>query len=133
MNEDGSFRKVAGEGVTEAVWEKMVALAAKNGWKGGNFKKLNLPIDNWLLAQPRNVRERMSKRVEDFVYQMLVSVFNAADTAPLAMELLVEAGSYDIGTSAVRLEDPAEWTPEEIIEKAKLLDSDKGPKGDFSD
>lgn len=133
MNEDGSFRKVAGEGVTEAVWEKMVALAAKNGWKGGNFKKLNLPIDNWLLAQPRDVRERMSKRVEDFVYQMLVSVFNAADTAPLAMELLVEAGSYDIGTPAVRLEDPAEWTPEKIIEKAKLLDSDKGPEGDFSD
>jgi len=133
MNEDGSFRKVADAGVTDEVWAKMVALAEKNGWQGGNFKKLNLPVDNWLLAQPREIRDRMSKRVEDFVYQMLVSVFNAGDTAPLAMEIIVEAGSYDIGTPAKRLEDPADWTKEKIVEKAQLLDSDKGPKGDFDD
>jgi len=129
----GSFRKVADAGVTDEVWAKMVALAEKNGWQGGNFKKLNLPVDNWLLAQPREIRDRMSKRVEDFVYQMLVSVFNAGDTAPLAMEIIVEAGSYDIGTPAKRLEDPADWTKEKIVEKAQLLDSDKGPKGDFDD
>ncbi|MCB2217272.1 class II fructose-bisphosphate aldolase [Desulfofustis glycolicus] len=133
MNEDGSFRKVADAGVTAEVWDKMVALAEKNGWRGGNFKKLNLPIDNWLLAQPREIRDRMSKRVEEFVYQMLVSVFNAGDTAPLAMELLADAGSYDIGTTAERLEDPADWTHEKIVEKAQLLDSDKGPQGDFDD
>jgi fructose-bisphosphate aldolase, class II len=133
MNEDGSFRKVADAGVTAEVWEKMVALAGKNGWKGGNFKKLNLPIDTWLMSQPREVRERMTKRVEDFVYQMLVSVFNAGDTAPLAMEILAEAGTYDIGTTAERLEDPAEWTSEKIVEKAKLLVTDKGPHGDFDD
>lgn len=133
MNEDGSFRKVADAGVTAEVWDKMVALAEKNGWRGGNFKKLNLPIDNWLMSQPREIRDRMSKRVEEFVYQMLVSVFNAGDTAPLAMELLAEAGSYDIGTTAERLEDPADWTKEKIVEKAQLLDSDKGPQGDFDD
>jgi fructose-bisphosphate aldolase class II len=133
MNEDGSFRKVADAGVTAEVWDKMVALAEKNGWRGGNFKKLNLPIDNWLMSQPREIRDRMSKRVEEFVYQMLVSVFNAGDTAPLAMELLADAGSYDIGTAAERLEDPADWTKEKIVEKAQLLDSDKGPQGDFDD
>ena len=133
MNEDGSFRKVTDAGVTDEVWAKMVALAEKNGWKSGNFKKLNLPIDNWLMAQPREIRERMSKRVEDFVYQMLVSVFNAGDTAPLAMEIIADAGSCDIGTTAERLEDPADWTKEKIVEKAQLLDSDKGPKGDFDD
>ncbi len=133
MNEDGSFRKVTDAGVTGEVWAKMVALAEKNGWKSGNFKKLNLPIDNWLMAQPREIRERMSKRVEDFVYQMLVSVFNAGDTAPLAMEIIADAGSCDIGTTAERLEDPADWTKEKIVEKARLLDSDKGPKGDFDD
>ncbi len=133
MNEDGSFRKVADAGVNDEVWARMVALAEKNGWRGGNYKKLNLPIDNWLMAQPRDIRERMSKRVEDFVYTMLVDVFNAADTAPLAMEILVEANSYDIGTTATRLEDPAAWTREKIIEKAKLLDTDKGPQGNFDD
>lgn len=133
MNEDGSFRKVKDEGVTEEVWARMTALADKNGWRGGNYKKLNLPIDNWLMAQPRKIRERMSKRVEDFVYQILVSVFNAVDTAPLAMELLVEAGSYDIGRQAEQREDPGEWTPEKIVQRARLLDSDKGPIGNFDD
>jgi fructose-bisphosphate aldolase class II len=133
MDESGNFKKVADEGVSEAVWAKMTALAEKNGWGGGNFKNLNLPIDNWLMGQPAQVRERMAARVEDFVYTMLVSVFNAEDSAPLALELLVEAGSCDVGTTAERIEDPQQWTREKIIERAKTLDTDKGPEGDFDD
>lgn len=133
IDESGNFKKVAGEGVSEAVWSKMTALAEKNGWSGGDFKNLNLPIDNWLMGQPAQVRERMAARVEDFVYTMLVSVFNAEDSAPLALELLVEAGSCDVGTTAERIEDPQQWTREKIIERAKTLDTDKGPKGDFDD
>jgi fructose-bisphosphate aldolase class II len=111
----------------------MTALAEKNGWSGGEFKNMNLPIDNWLMGQPAQVRERMAARVEDFVYTMLVSVFNAEDSAPLALELLVEAGSCDVGTTAERIEDPQQWTREKIIERAKTLDTDKGPEGDFDD
>ena len=133
LNPDGSFKKVAGEGVTEQVWEKMTALAEQNGWSGGNYKNLNLPIDNWLMSQPSAVRDRMGKRVEDFVYNMLVSVFNAGDTAPVAMEMLVEAGSCDLGQVAERIEDPAQWTREKIIERAKSLDINVGPEGDFDD
>jgi fructose-bisphosphate aldolase class II len=133
IDESGNFKKVAGEGVSEAVWSKMTALAEKNGWSGGEFKNMNLPIDNWLMGQPAQVRERMAARVEDFVYTMLVSVFNAEDSAPLALELLVEAGSCDVGTTAERIEDPQQWTREKIIERAKTLDTDKGPEGDFDD
>ena len=68
------FRKVAGEGVDELVWERMQKLAAEKGWSGGNYKNLNLPVNNWLLAQPRETRERMVSRVESFVYTMLTSV-----------------------------------------------------------
>ena len=130
---DGNFKKVEGEGVTEELWLRMVSFAQENGWSGGNYKNLNLPVDNWLMAQPREVRERMIKRVEEFTYSMLVDVFNAADTAPLAMELLVQAGSHDIGAEASRIEDPADWTREKIIARAQTLDVDKGPEGDFDD
>jgi len=133
MDSDGSFKKVAGEGVSQEVWGRMIALAEQNGWDGGNFKQLNLPVDTWLMAQPREVRERMSRRVEDFVYNMLVSVFNAEDTAPLAMEMLVEAGSHDMGPIAERIEDPEEWTEEKIVERAKTLEINEGPEGDFDD
>ena len=133
MNEDGSFRKVSGEGVTEEVWERMTNYAAEQGWAGGNYKKLNLVVENWLLGQPREIRERMIDRVESFVHHMLVSVFNAGDSAPIALEMLVEAGSHDIGPNSHRIEDPRDWTEEKIVERAATLDVDKGPEGDFDD
>ena len=44
---------------------------------------------------------------------MMTEVFNAKDTAPLAIEAILEAGSYDLGPKATRIEDPAEWTESE--------------------
>ena len=132
-DEDGNFKKVVGEGMSEEMWAKMVANANEKGWKGGNFKNLNLPFERLLLAQEREIRERMCKRVEDFVYPMLVSVFNAQGSATIAREIILEAGSYDLGPKAERIESAAEWTREKIIEKAKGLAGDKGPAGNFDD
>ena len=133
MNKDGSFRKVRGEGVDEQVWERMQKYAADKGWSGGDYKNLNLPVDNWLCGQPLQIRERMASRVETFVYNMLTSVFNAQDSASLAIEMLADAGSHDLGPNSMRIEDPAEWTREKIVAKAALLDVNKGPDGDFDD
>ncbi|MFP3983951.1 MAG: class II fructose-bisphosphate aldolase [Desulfurivibrionaceae bacterium] len=133
LDENGNFIKVKGEGVTEEMWEAMQEYARERGWSGGDYKKLNLPFENKLLGQAREVRERMCKRVEDFVYDMLVNVFNAQDSADIALEAILEAGSCDPGPVAERIEDPAEWTSERIKAKAGELSSDKGPAGDFDD
>ncbi len=133
MDENGEFIKLKDQGVTEELWEEMKAYAKERGWKGGAYKKLNLPFENKIMGQPKEIRERMAKGVEEFVYDLLVNVFNAADTAPIAIDIILEKGSYDIGPKATRIEDPAEWTPEKIREKAKSLNSDKGPSGDFDD
>lgn len=130
---DGDFIKVEDQGLTEELWQTMQEHAADQGWKGGNYKKLNLPFEMKILGQPAEVRERMASRVEDFVYNMLVNVFNAENSADLAVELLCKAGSYDLGPKAAVLEDPEEWTEAKIIERAKTLDVDKGPEGDFDD
>ena len=99
LDENGEFVKVAEEGMTEAQWAEMVEYAKENGLKGGNYKKLNLSFENKLLGLPGDVRERMSKGVEDFVYELLTDVFNASDTAPLAIKAILKAGSYDLGPS----------------------------------
>jgi hypothetical protein len=75
----------------------------------------------------------MAKRVEDFVYNMLTNVFNAENTAQLAVSAILESGSYDAGPKGSRIEDPTQWTPKKIIERAALIESDKGPEGDFDD
>jgi fructose-bisphosphate aldolase class II len=133
LDADGNFIKVPGEGMTEELWAEMVAYAKDKGWKKGDYKSLNLPFENKLLAQPKAVRDRMAKRVEDFAYKMMTEVFNAADTAPLGIAAILKANSYDIGPKGSLIEDPAHWTREQIIERAKSLDVDKGAEGNFDD
>lgn len=130
---DGEFIKVTNEGVTEELWQNMKEYAAGQGWSGGNYKKLNREFEMKILAQPETVRLRMAQRVEDFVYNILVNVFNAENSADIAIDLICKADSYDLGAKASQVENPADWTEERIIERAKTLDVDKGPEGDFDD
>ncbi len=132
-DKDGNFIKSAGEGITEELWAEMLAYAESKDIKGGNYKKLNLPFENKILGQSMDARERMAKRVENFVYNMLVNVFNAQGTAPLAIDAILTAGSYDLGPKTDRQEDPLEWTKDKIIERAATISSDKGSEGDFDD
>ena len=133
LDDNGEFVKVSDHGVTDALWADMVAYAKERGLKGGNYKTLNLPFENKLLSLPGDIRKRIAKGVEDFVFELLNSVFHADDTAPLAFEAILEAGSFDMGQKGHRIEDPAKWTPEKIHEGASLIDSDKGPSGNFED
>jgi fructose-bisphosphate aldolase class II len=75
----------------------------------------------------------MAKGVEEFAFKMMTEVLNAGDTDRLAIEALLKAGSYDVGPKGSVIEDPAHWTREQIIERAKGLKSDKGGAGNFED
>jgi len=131
--ENGEFAKVSGKGVSDALWAEMKKYADDKGIKGGDYKKLNLPFERRMQGEPTAVRDNMSHQVEEFVYHLLVDVFNAKDTAKIAYDLILEAGSYDLGLKAERIEDPAEWTEAKIKARAAAIDTDKGPKGDFDD
>ena len=133
LDDDGNFIKVSDQGVTEDMWREMVEYAESHGLKGGNYKKLNLPFENKLLGQPKEIRDRMVKRVEAFVYDMLVNVFNAEETASIVIDDIMAVDSFDPGSKSERIEDPSEWTMEKIVERASLIVSDKGPEGDFDD
>lgn len=133
LDETGNFKKVEGEGLSETMWIEMTAYAKEKGISGGNFKKLNLPFENKLLAQSRDIRDRMTARVEAFIYKMIVDVFGAKDTATMVIDAINRAGTYDPGPKAARTENPEEWTPEKIIQRAKTVTGNKGPEGDFED
>jgi fructose-bisphosphate aldolase, class II len=129
----GNFIKEPGKGLSEEIWAEMTAYASGKAIKAGDYKKLNCVFEHKLLAQPAAVRERMSAAVADFVYWLLTDVFNAQGTAPLAIDALLTAGSYDLGPKAGKIESPAEWTREKILERAKSLSRDKGAVGNFDD
>jgi len=133
LGPDGEFVKVSGHGVLDSLWANMVSTAGEMGLKGGSYKKLNIHFENAMLGQPPEIRDRMARGVADFVYLLLTDVFDARDTAPLAIDAIGDAGSHHIGPKAERIEDPGDWTEVKIREKAALIDSDKGPAGDFED
>ena len=133
LDANGNFIKKPGAGMSEELWAEMVAYAESKGWKKGDYKNLNLPFENKLLAQPQEIRDRMAKGVEEFAYKMMTEVLNARDTAPLAIEAILAAGSHDVGPKGTRLEDPAAWSDEKIVARAKGLAGDKGPSGNFDD
>jgi hypothetical protein len=121
------------QGVEEALWQEMKTYAEANGLVGGNYKLLNLPFETSIMSQPQAVRQRIEKRVEGFVHHLLTEVFNASDTAPLVVDAILKQQSPDPGPKAQRIEDPADWTPQQITAKAAFIGSDKGPAGDYDD
>lgn len=133
LDQDGEFIKVRGEGLEEALWDEMKSYAQAKQWKKGDYKKLNLPFENKLLSQPRPIRERIEARVEAFIFNLISSVFNAEDTAPIAIEAINQANGFDPGPKAERIEKPEEWTAEKIVQRGKLLVTNKGPAGNFDD
>jgi hypothetical protein len=133
LDENGEFVKVSGQGVTDELWAEMVAYAKSKNLKAGDYKKLNLPFENKLMGLPREIRERMARGVEEFVYELLTKVFNAQDTAPLAIEAILKAGSYNLRPKARRIEKLEDWTEAKIKDRASRLHGDKGPQGNFDD
>ncbi|MEW5737081.1 MAG: class II fructose-bisphosphate aldolase [Thermodesulfobacteriota bacterium] len=133
LDDQKQFVKEPDKGMSPAIWEKMKAFAQQKGYKAGDWKKLNLPFETWLMAQETKFRERMAKDVEDFAYHLMTQVFNSTDTAPLAISALLSAGTHDLGAKAERVENPAEWTEAKIREKAKQFVHDDGPKGNYDD
>ncbi len=134
LDKDGQFIKLTSAGVTDSLWAEMVSYAQSKSLKGGDYKKLNLPFETKILAQPKEVREAMASAVEKFTFTLLTDVFNAADTAPLAIEAILKAGSYDLGPKGSPIEDPNEWTYEKIMSKAATIDRlANDPHADYSD
>ena len=133
MDENKNFIKEKNKGISEKVWAQMTGYANSHKIFGGNYKKLNLPFENILLAQPKEIRERMVKRVEEFIYNILVNVFNAQDTAPFVIENILDSNTFTPQQKTERIEDPSMWTEEKIIKQAASISSIKGPDGDFDD
>ncbi len=134
LDDAGNFIKVPDNGASDELWMEMLSYAQDKSLKGGDYKKLNLPFETKLLSQPREIRDRMEASVEDFIYDLLANCFNATDTAPLAFEAILSAGSYDLGPKASRIENPQEWSPEKIMEKAKAFQKEETqPKGNYDD
>ena len=134
QDDEGNFVKLPDQGVTAESWEAVVAYANEQGFKGGNYKKVNKPMDGKLKQQPAEAQQSMVKAVEDFVVNLLENVFGAAGTADEALDVILEAKSGTIPTLHEVIEDKAKWTEAYIREQGERLDAQQDDvEGDFDD
>ena len=53
---DGQLVKVPGKGMSEELWAEIKAVGEEKKYKAGDYKNLNLPFENKILAQPKEIR-----------------------------------------------------------------------------
>ena len=134
LDGDGNFIKLPDQGATAETWQALVDYANEHGFKGGNYKKLNKPMDNALKQQPAEAQQRMVKAVEQFVADLLENVFGATGSADEALDVILEAKSGTIPTPHEIIEDKAKWTEAHIREEGERLDAQQADvEGDFDD
>jgi fructose-bisphosphate aldolase, class II len=134
MDSSKNFIKDNGKGVSEEAWKHMVEAATKQGWKAGDYKKLNKEVDAELKKLPADIQARMAKNVEDFIVNLLENVFYAGDTANLALDAILEAKSAEIRLFDKVIEERGVWTKEYIVEQGKkLFEKQQSATGKFDD
>lgn len=106
---EGNFIKVEGEGVSDKLWAEMMGYAAEQGWSGGNIKKLNKVFEAKILAQPQEIKDRMVKRIKDFMTPMMIEVFNSQNSADLVRDGIIENNSPLMKRNVQVIENANEW------------------------
>lgn len=106
---EGNFIKVEGQGVSEELWAEMMEYAAEQGWSGGNIKQLNKVFEDKILAQPQEIKDRMVKRVKDFMVPMMIEVFNSQNSADLVRDEVIKNNSPLMKRNVKIIENPEDW------------------------
>ncbi len=134
LDENKNFIKLEDKGVSAEAWKYMVDLANEKGWKGGDYKKLNLLIQKRLEEQSPEIQARMAGDVEEFVANLLKNVFSADGTANYALDAILETKSQEINHFNKIIEDSNTWTDEYIkVEGKKLFEVQEVVEGNFDD
>jgi len=110
LDADGNFRKLKEKVSLRRCGAEMVTYAQSKSWKKGDYKNLNLPFENKLLASTQRNQGPNGQRSRGICLQDDDRGLQFQDTASLAIETILKAGSYDLGPKVTRIEDPAEWT-----------------------
>jgi len=121
FDQDGELQKIVDKGVDSAVWAEMKMYVKRKSFKIRDWKKLSLIFEDKLLSQPEVVRNRMVNDICDFVYWLLVEVFNAVDSATFVIDAILDANSYDVGPKVNCIENPVNWTKDMIKLKGTCL------------
>jgi fructose/tagatose bisphosphate aldolase len=126
--EDGSYVKESGRGISDALWNEMTASADSRGMsrKSGDYKKLNLPFHEKILAEPDNITGRIVDEIAEWA-KRFIRAFGGEGTAEIAAEAASRRGDHNSSPERVIRSPRSKYGPDNAPNKAK------GAAGDFDD
>lgn len=128
ITEGGSYIKEPDRGISERLWQEIAAFADGQGMsrKSGDYKKLNLPFHEKILAEPDHVINRIVDEVADWG-RRFIRAFGGEGTAEKVVEVMSRRPDHNASPERVIRSPRVKYGPSEAPKQAK------GVGGDFDD
>lgn len=128
ITEGGTYVKDSDRGITDALWNELVADADAKGMsrKSGDYKKLNLPFHEKILAEPEPIVARIVDEIAEWG-KRFIRAFGAEGTAEKVLEVVSRRSDHNASPERVVRSPRMKYGPAEAPNRAK------GSEGDFDD
>jgi fructose/tagatose bisphosphate aldolase len=129
VTDGGTYVKESDRGISDALWNEMVASADSQGMsrKSGDYKKLNLPFHEKILAEPKNVVDRIVDEVAEWAKRFM-KAFGSEGIAEKVVEAASNRVDHNSSPERVIRSPRSKYGPEAAPNKAKGASS-----GNFDD
>ncbi|MDR3254006.1 MAG: class II fructose-bisphosphate aldolase [Synergistaceae bacterium] len=129
VTDGGTYIKESDRGISDALWQQIVAEADGKGMsrKSGDYKKLNLPYHERILAEPDNIIGRIVDEVADWG-RRFIKAFGTEGAAEKVIEVASRRTDHNSSPERVIRSPRVKYGPEQAPNKAK-----SGSGGKFDD
>lgn len=127
ITDGGSYIKENDRGITPELWQEIVDYADRKGMsrKSGDYKKLNLPFHEKILAEPDHIVGRIVDEVADWG-RRFIKAFGGEGTSEKLLEIMSRRPDHNAAPERVIRSPRSKYGPDQAPNRAKTT-------GDFDD
>ncbi|MDR1514431.1 MAG: class II fructose-bisphosphate aldolase [Synergistaceae bacterium] len=120
VTEGGSYIKESDRGVSDELWREMVAYADGKGWsrKSGDYKRLNLPFHDKILAEPGHIVGRIVDEAADWG-RRFIKAFGSEGASERVLEVVSRRPDHNASPERVIRSPRIKYGPDQAPNKLK--------------
>ncbi|MBR4400569.1 MAG: class II fructose-bisphosphate aldolase [Synergistes sp.] len=113
ITEGGTYTKENDRGISRELWDKIVAAGDEKGYsrKSGDYKKLNLPFCDMILAEPQPIIDRIVDEMQYWA-ERFIKAFGAEGSADAVAEIMAKRVDHNASPDRKVLTERKNYTKE---------------------